>query len=169
MVIELGAANAAAVGGPQSPPRRRPSRAGRLAVAMLVAGLAVAGCGVPGVGDLPGVTAYPTPTCGGARIGIEGALDCQTLAGLAIGTLAERLPDHLARGVVSIEATLGDCPFGEVPRQVECERGSLVQFVKVTFEPPVEGGPIEPHLTVAIEPVEGRVLGIVNPLILGPG
>ena len=60
---------------------------------------------------------------------------------------------------------LATCPRGEVPPQIDCGQEQFVQLVTVTFEPAPAGGPIEPSLTVAVAPVNGAILGIVNPLI----
>ena len=108
----------------------------------------------------------PAPVCGGLKIAIEGALPCERIASIAIETLAVRAPEQLARGVTSVKVELARCPRGEVPPMIDCTNAEFAQMVTVTFPEPRPGGPIEPSLTVAIEPASGRVLGISNPLIL---
>jgi hypothetical protein len=138
-------------------------------VALLLALSAVIGaCGPSGgAADEPSPTGTRVPgaTCGGPKIAIEGALPCERIVAIALETLGGRAPDQVARGVASIEAVLSQCPRGEMPPQVDCRGAQFAQLVTVTFGPAPQSGPIEPSLTVAIEPVSGRVLGIVNPLI----
>ena len=130
-----------------------------LATAILI----VAGCiGTPGPSNSEPL---PQPTCGGIKIAIEGALPCDRVVETAIGALRERAPDQLSRGVAAIDVMLTTCPRGEVPPQIDCGQEQFVQLVTVTFKPAAAGGPIEPSLTVAVAPVSGAILGIVNPLI----
>ena len=68
-------------------------------------------------------------------------------------------------GVTAIDVFLASCPRDEIPPQVDCGAEKFAQLVTVRFAPAPAGGPIEASLTVAIAPVSGRVLGIVNPLI----
>lgn len=135
-------------------------RAIALLVAMVAAG--PSGCNLFEAPSRP----MPAPVCGGLKIAIQGALSCDQLASLALETLAIRAPDQLARGVTSIQVELAQCPRGEVPPMIDCTNAEFAQLVTVTFSEPQPGGPIEPSLTVAIEPATGRVLGIANPLIL---
>lgn len=139
----------------------------RIALALALAASVASGCDLLGrmAAPAPGAP-LPPPVCGGLKIAIEGALSCQRIASIAIETLAARAPDQLARGVTSIRVELAQCPRGEVPPMIDCTNTEFAQMVTVTFPEPRPGGPIEPSLTVAIEPASGRVLGISNPLIL---
>jgi hypothetical protein len=130
---------------------------------LLLAGI-VAGCGLVG---RPGPTpqAIPAPTCGGAKILIPGALPCDELVRIAIEVLRGEAPIQLDRGIIAVDVELQGCPKQEVPPQIDCAGEDFVQLVTVTFGPSVDGGPIEPSLSVALAPVSGRLLGIVNPLI----
>jgi hypothetical protein len=112
-----------------------------------------------------GSSALPTPTCGGLKIQIVGALPCEKVVEIAIGALRERAPDQLARGVAAIDVTLSTCPANEVPPQINCNGAKFAQLVTISFKTAPQGGPIEPSLTVAVDPVSGAVLGISNPLI----
>ena len=135
----------------------------KLAIVAVVA----TGCDLVGrTGGPPPGPSLPAPVCGGLKIAIEGVLPCERIASIAIETLAVRAPDQLARGVTSIRVELAQCPRGEVPPMIDCTDVDFAQMVTVTFPEPRPGGPIEPSLTVAIEPATGRVLGIANPLIL---
>lgn len=140
-----------------------PRRFGAAILALVI----VSGCDVLGlrVGGPPGPV-IPPPTCGGIKVLIENALDCTEVTAIAVKTLAERAPEQVGRGIASIDVMLDTCPAGEVPPQIDCTGVQFAQLVSVTFGPAPPGGPIEPSLTVAIEPVTGRVLGISNPLIL---
>jgi hypothetical protein len=124
----------------------------------------VAACG-PVAGPTPAAAALPDPTCGGVKIFIEGALPCAAVAERAIAALRERAPEQLNRGVTAIDVTLTTCPRNEVPPQVDCGAEQFAQMVEVTFGAAPPDGPIEPSLTVAVAPVSGAILGIVNPLI----
>lgn len=117
---------------------------------------------VPAAASQP---APPRPTCGGLKILIEDALPCDQLVQIALGALAQRAPDQLARGVTGITVELASCPRDEVPPQIRCGTETFAQLVSVEFAPAQPGGPIEPSLTVAIAPGSGVVLGISNPLI----
>lgn len=134
------------------------------AAAAAVAAALVAGCSVFGSSG-PTPLALPSPTCGGARVEIPGALPCPELVADALAVLRQQAPQQLARGVVSIDVELQGCPANEVPPQLDCSEDTFVQLVTVTFGPAVPGGPIEPSLSVGLSPASGRVLGIVNPLI----
>ena len=107
----------------------------------------------------------PTPTCGGLKIQIAGALPCDKVVEIAIGALRERAPAQLARGVAAIDVALSTCPANEVPPQVNCNGATFAQLVTISFKTAPPGGPIEPSLTVAVDPVSGAILGISNPLI----
>ena len=107
----------------------------------------------------------PAPTCGGAKILIEGALPCADLVDIAMATLNTMAPDHIARGITGIDVWLAECTAGGVPQNIDCLGNAFAQSVTVTFGPAPPGGPIEPSLTVVIAPVTGEVLGIVNPLV----
>ncbi len=139
----------------------------RSAVALLVAAsaLLVGACGLLASSTPKPPLALPTPSCGGVKILIEGALPCEKVVEIAIRTLNDMAPEHLARGVERIDVELAGCPTGEVPPQVDCGTNDFAQFVTVTFEPSPPGGPIEPSLTVVVAPVSGDLLGIVNPLV----
>jgi hypothetical protein len=149
---------------------RRPTvpRPLRLAVALAIVISLLSGCdldpGGPGGSTLT-FGNVPAPTCGGIKVLIEGALPCDVIAARALDELATRAPEQLARGVTAIDVMLADCPAGEVPQLIDCTGVQFAQLVTVTFEAPRPGGPIEPSLTVALEPVTGRLLGIANPLI----
>ena len=133
-------------------------------VLVLAAAISIlAGC--LGTTGPPNSVPLPQPTCGGIKIAIEGALPCDNVVQIAVGALRERAPDQLSRGVAAIDVMLATCPRGEVPPQIDCGQEQFVQLVTVTFEPAPAGGPIEPSLTVAVAPVSGAILGIVNPLI----
>lgn len=136
----------------------------RATFASLVLAGILAGCGLVG---RPGPTALviPAPTCGGAKILIPGALPCEELVRIAIEVLRGEAPAQLERGVIAVDVELQGCPKQEVPPQVDCAGEDFVQLVTVTFGPAVDGGPIEPSLSVALAPASGRLLGIVNPLI----
>lgn len=107
----------------------------------------------------------PGPTCGGLKILIEDALPCDQVVQIALGALAQRAPDQLARGIGAITVELASCPRDEVPPQIQCGTETFAQLVRVEFAAAQPGGPIEPSLTVAVGPVSGVVLGISNPLI----
>jgi hypothetical protein len=131
---------------------------------VLVLALVLTGCG--GVASEPSAAALPTPTCGGMKIRIEGALPCDEVVRIAVDALMQQAPEQIARGVESIDVFLTNCPRNEVPPQVDCGAEEFAQMVTVTFrDAPAGGGFAEPSLTVAVAPVSGRVLGIVNPLI----
>lgn len=131
---------------------------------VLVAATSIlAGC--IGTAGPPNSVPLPQPTCGGIKIAIDGALPCDNVVQLAIGALRERAPDQLSRGVAAIDVMLTTCPRNEVPPQITCGQEQFVQLVTVTFQPAPAGGPIEPSLTVAVAPVSGAILGVVNPLI----
>lgn len=130
---------------------------------VLAATLALTGCG--GESPAPSAADLPSPVCGGIEIFIEGALPCAEVTRIAVRALAERAPDQLARGVESIDVFLTSCPRNEVPPQVECGTEEFAQMVTITFARGSGGGFAEPSLTVAVGPVSGRVLGVVNPLI----
>ena len=115
--------------------------------------------GPPPVGELP------QPTCGGLKIKIDGALPCDRIVENAIAALRERAPEQLARGVAAIDVVLNACPRDEVPQQIQCSGVPFVQLVTVTFGPAPSGGPIDPSLTVAVDPTTGAILGIANPLV----
>jgi hypothetical protein len=130
----------------------------------LVTASLVAGCGIL-ASPAPTALALPTPTCGGARIEIPGALPCDDLVGIALGALRAEVPALLDRGVIAISVELGGCPRNEIPAQLDCTGEDFVQLVTFTFGPSVQGGPTEPSMAVGLGPVTGRVLGIVNPLL----
>lgn len=132
--------------------------AGLIAVVVILAGCSLAGPGAT-------ITGLPAPSCGGVKVAIEGALPCRRIAEIAIATLRERMPDELARGVVAIDVQLQGCPTDLLPQQLDCTGEPFVQLVTVTFGPPGPGGLIEPSMSVGVDPVSGRVLGIVNPLV----
>lgn len=152
---------------PEPPTRARRQRAvirpGRaIAQVLLTCSLALAACsGIPS----PSSTRFPSPTCGGLKILIEGALPCERVAEIAIRTLLERSSVPMPRDVASIDVVLAECPRNEVPPQIACGAERFAQLATVTFGPAMPGGPIEPALTVAIAPVSGAVLGIANPLV----
>lgn len=134
---------------------------------MLAAGVIaaiVAGCGLSG-GPERTPLAVPAPTCGGAKILIPGAMPCEELVRLAIEVIRAEAPLQLDRGIVAVTVELMGCPKQEVPPQIDCAGEPFVQLVTLHFGASVEGGPIEPSLSVALAPVTGRLLGIVNPLI----
>ena len=131
---------------------------------LVAAAWLLAGCGVLG-SPAPTGLFLPAPTCGGARVVIPGALSCDDLVGIALQVLRTEVPRQLDRGVIAVTVELQGCPRNEVPPQLDCTGEDFVQLVTFTFEPSVEGGPIEPSLSVGLAPVSGRVLGIVNPLI----
>ena len=139
------------------------SRLARVMTALLL-GAVVAACGVFS-SPAPTAPAMPTPTCGGAKIDIPGALPCDDLAEIAIRELRAEAPAQLERGVLAITVELQGCPRNEVPPQLDCTGEDFVQLVTVTFGPGGPDGPIEPSLSVGVAPVSGRILGIVNPLI----
>lgn len=137
---------------------------GPTARAMALALAAVlAGCGG---GASPTPESLPSPTCGGLKILIQGALPCERVVEIAVGALAARSPEQLARGIAAIDVVLATCPRNEMPPQIDCGNERFAQLVTVTFASQPQGGPIEPSLTVAVAPVSGAVLGISNPLIL---
>lgn len=150
-----------------SPSKRRARTLARIPTWIAAGALLLAGCdtlqpilstvGVPGQ--------PPAPTCGGLKILLEGALPCADLVDIAIATLAESAPDHLARGVTSIDVVLAECSGGGVPQNLDCLGNSFAQSVTVTFGPAPPGGPVEPSLTVVLAPATGEVLGIINPLV----
>jgi hypothetical protein len=146
--------------------RRHPSWPVTLALLLTLATVAGAGCGVDAGGLGPRPSLFPAPVCGGLKILIEDALPCDRVVGIALGALSEKAPAQLARGVTAIDVQLAACPAGEVPPQIDCTGVRFAQLVTVTFGPSPPGGPIEPSLAVAVEPVTGRVLGISNPMIL---
>jgi hypothetical protein len=121
--------------------------------------------GCAGTAGPAGSPPLPTPTCGGMKIQIAGALPCDKVVEIAIDALRERAPAQLARGVAAIDVVLSACPANEVPPQVNCEGAKFAQLVTITFKTAPPGGPIEPSLTVAVDPLSGAVLGIANPLI----
>jgi hypothetical protein len=129
--------------------------------AVLILATLVAGCSV--VGDPGG--AVPDPLCTGLKVGIPGALPCDAVATRAVEILREQAPDQVARGITEVTVELAFCPAGELPPQVDCAGVTYAQMVRVSFGPASADGPIEDHLVVALEPVTGRLLGIVNPLI----
>lgn len=135
-----------------------------VAAASLAAAWLVAGCGVL-TSPAPTALALPSPTCGGAKIVIPGALPCDDLVGIALQALRAEVPAQLDRGVIAVTVELGGCPRDEIPAQLDCTGEDFVQLVTFTFGPAVPGGPIEPSMAVGVGPVSGRVLGIVNPLI----
>lgn len=146
-----------------SPTRsRRQERPGPLTATIALLALVLTACvsqapilstvGIPG--------RLPDPSCGGVKILIEGALPCDRIVDIAIATLVEMAPDHLARGVTKIDVWLADCPSGGLLPNLDCLDNPFAQSVTVTFGPSVPGGPIEPSLTVVIAPVSGNVLGI---------
>lgn len=132
---------------------------------LVIAAVAAILVGCIGTTGPPGSGQLPTPTCGGLKIQIEGALPCDRVVAIAISALRERAPDQLARGVAAIDVFLTTCPANEVPRQVVCGREQFAQLVTITFGEAPPGGPVEPSLTVAVAVVSGAVLGIANPLI----
>jgi hypothetical protein len=144
------------------------SRSGPLAgaIALLLATV-VAACDASGGNQSPSgsTSGLPVPTCGGLKIAIEGALPCDRVVELAVQALGARAPDQIARGMSAIDVVLAECPRGEVPPQITCGQAQFAQLVTVTFGPAGAGGPIEPSLTVAVEPATGAILGIENPLI----
>jgi hypothetical protein len=125
---------------------------------------AVAGCGTLG-SPSPTSLALPSPTCGGAKILIPGAVPCEQLVRLGLEVLQREAPGQLDRGVIAVTVDLEACPKNAIPRQLDCSGEDFVQLVTFTFGPSGEGGPIEPSLSVGVGPVSGRILGIVNPLI----
>jgi hypothetical protein len=130
----------------------------------LAAAIVLGGCG--GTASEPSPASFPMPTCGGVKIHIEGALPCDQVVEIAVGTLTRQAPEQVARGIESIDVLLTNCPRNELPPQVDCGAETFAQMVTITFrDPPAGGGFVEPSLTVAVAPVTGRVLGIVNPLI----
>ena len=140
----------------------------RIAAALALVVSILSGCDLDPGG--PGGSTFefgnlPTPTCGGIKVLIEGALPCDDVVALAIDAIANQAPEQVARGITAIDVMLTNCPAGEVPQLIDCTGVQFAQLVTVTFEPPRPGGPIELSLTVALEPVTGRVLGIANPLI----
>lgn len=144
-------------------PRRRSAAS---AVGAFVLAIILAACsGAGGPSPDPTEVVLPQPVCGGLKIAIAGALPCERLVRIAIDVLAADAPAQLARGVTAIEVTLATCPAGEVPPQIDCTGTQFAQLVTVSFGPAPAGGPIEPSLTVALEPVSGRLLGIANPLV----
>lgn len=145
------------------PSRRVPSRGVVVALVALLA-LSTAACAGGGT-QTPGPISIPQPVCGGLKIAISGALSCDRLVRIAIDVLAAEAPAQLARGIVSIEVTLATCPTGEIPRQIDCTGAQFEQLVTLAFGAAAPGGPSEPSLTVALEPVSGRLLGISNPLL----
>jgi hypothetical protein len=144
---------------------RRPSRAASLLVLAVLAGFA-SGCGTSAASGSPSSepAPIPDPTCGGLKIAVENALPCGRVVELALDALSTNAPQQLARGVTAIDVTLAECPRNEVPPQITCGNTQFVQLVTVTFDTRA-GGPVEPSLTVAVEPVSGVILGIENPLI----
>jgi hypothetical protein len=143
-------------------------RSSRVAAALILLAVLAAGCAPAGSSTSPpepSPAALPAPTCGGLKVAVPGALPCADVVTIAIRTLGERSPDQLARGVRAIDVVLAQCPAGEVPPQIDCADEPFAQMVTVTFADPVQGGLIEPSLTVAVAPASGRVLGVSNPLI----
>lgn len=130
---------------------------------LLASAIALAACSTTPASPTP--IPIPTPTCGGIKVLIEDALPCARTVEIAVGTLAASHPDHVARGISAIDVTLAPCRDGAVPPQVDCAGNAFAQYVLVTFGPAGAGGPIEPSLTVVVAPIDGRVLGIENPLI----
>jgi hypothetical protein len=140
---------------PSPPPLRR-------LLALLLA-VVVAGACAADVEPTP--SGPPGLTCGGINVAIDPALPCERVADIALQALRDRAPRQIARGVTAIDVVLSQCPRGEVPPQIACGDAQFAQMVTVTFGPGGNGGPIEPSLTVAVEPTTGAVLGISNPLI----
>jgi hypothetical protein len=140
---------------PSPPPLRR-------LLALLLAVVVAAACAA----DVePSPSGLPALTCGGLKVGIDPVLPCERVAEIALAALRDRAPKQLARGVTAIDVVLSQCPRGEVPPQVTCGNAQFAQMVTVTFGPGGNGGPVEPSLTVAVEPTTGAILGIANPLI----
>jgi hypothetical protein len=131
----------------------------------LALGLVMVVAGCVGTTGPPSTIALPEPTCGGVKILIDGALPCDTVVEIAVATLAEQAPEQVGRGIEAIDVFLTGCPRFEIPPQVDCGMEDFAQMVTVSFAAAPPGGPIEPSLTVAVAPVSGRVMGIVNPLI----
>jgi hypothetical protein len=146
---------------PRSPERRPRTIRARTAVLIVVVTALVAACS----GSPIGGGAIPSPSCGSGDAPIAGSLACDRLADIAIETLRERAPGQLARGVTEVAVSIERCPVGEVPPQVDCAGVTHAAMVRVAFGPAPLDGPIEMYLVVAIDPMTGRVLGIVNPLI----
>jgi hypothetical protein len=107
----------------------------------------------------------PSPTCGGIEIAIPGAMSCQDAAQRAVAALRERAPDQVRRGITGIEVRLDLCPVGEVPPQIDCTGVEHAYLVTVHFNVVADNLAAEDSLTVGIDPVSGRILGIANPLI----
>lgn len=107
----------------------------------------------------------PSPTCGGAKILIPGALPCDELIRRALDVLQAEAREQLDRGIIAVNVELTGCPRNEIPRQLDCTGEDFVQLVTFRFSPSAAGGPIEPSLSVGLTPVSGRSLGIANPLI----
>ncbi len=128
---------------------------------LLVLVTAIAGCSA---GGDPGGSA-PDPVCTGLKVGIPGSLPCDEVAARAVEVLRELAPDQVARGITGVTVELALCPAGELPPQVDCTGVTYAQMVRVSFGPAPAGGPVEDHLVVALGPVTGRLLGIVNPLV----
>lgn len=144
----------------------------RAALGLALVSAVLAACGSGGPGTTPpapstsaSTAPMPSATCGGIKILIEGALPCDRIVAIALDTLARRAPEQLALGVTTIDVLLSGCPVGEMPPQIDCTGARFAQMVTVAFGPAPAGVFIESSLTVAIEPVSGRVLGIENPLI----
>jgi hypothetical protein len=134
-------------------------------LALLLAITVAAGCAANETTPSARPAGLPMPTCGGLKVAIDPSLPCERIAEIAITALRDRAPQQLDRGVAAIDVVLAECPRGEVPPQVTCGVSQFAQLVTVTFGPAGNGGPIEPSLTVAVEPVSGAILGIENPLI----
>ncbi|MBF8290787.1 MAG: hypothetical protein HW391_1755 [Chloroflexi bacterium] len=139
-------------------------RAGRTWLAVGLTAAFLASCGLAG-GPERTPLAVPAPSCGGAKILIPGSIPCEELVRFAIDVIRAEAPSQLDRGIVAVTVELQGCPKQALPAQIDCAGEPFVQLVTLNFGAPVEGGPIEPSLSVALAPVSGRVLGIVNPLI----
>lgn len=132
-----------------------------LLLGLLVMAAGIAGCSAGGSPD----GSVPDPVCAAREVQIPGALPCDEIAARAVGVLREQVPAQVARGITEVTVELALCPAGELPPQVDCAGVTYAQMVRVSFGPAPADGPIEDHLVVALEPVTGRLLGIVNPLI----
>ena len=166
-----------------------------VAAIVLAIGLVVSACATPGpsgsptpAGTLPGAPsaaasaeptpdppstapgtagfALPNPTCGTGRPAADDALPCEAVATIALQAVAREMPDRLRSGVAAIDVVLGPCSPEDVPETVECPGGALVQFVTVAFGGAAAAETSEDAVTVVVEPVTGRVLGIGEALVL---
>jgi len=136
-------------------------RSPALIALMVLAAVVAGGCS----SGTDSEAAIPAPTCVGGPVGIPGALPCERVAELAIDALRAEAPEQLERRATGVVVELSRCPAGEMPPQVDCTGVSDAWMVRLSFGPAPSGGPIEDQLTVALEPVTGRLLGIVNPLV----